>query len=694
MNVDESGAARPDSDLKRLLDKVDAADAWYKQAVAKFEAAAAKWEANLGTPNADAFKVLMDEAKAVMRKAEQYLDEANAAVYKKDEVAAQLASSLGAVSLGPPQHWCPRIEQLLGPYNGVCQWRFAGNVTRFVNELRGASPTECEYEGSAVTCYPLDTSLRSSEANKAALLVRPRVKKLWALVRETADRFVAGGERVVCISVTGNPGIGKTRSMDELQRTFLAEGVSYFYDVRKDGVVHAMVAGRDHGISGVGGFLVYSSRSFEASETMMATTDRVPYYLYDPDLKADSNALPKGAGLGYRLVIASSPNPRHTHGWYKDSAWCELVSPPWTLDELLAVRQVCWPAVSEQTVRVRYLKYGGVIRAVFGARGVVDKYERTIAENLCSLDASYMHQLLAGDLGGVETQSKHVCSGMHIITPDNDEFLPAASTCTLSSVFTAARLACKFWKAVHRDGRNNDARFTSYFERLCMVALSRGGKFPCRNLTSLETGFLTLPESTLSPVPREAAADGAAGADGKEDDAEPSPTHMRAFYSAWAAGAPEEGARMIAPSVTNLPVVDFADRPYRGYQATVSSSHSISYRCCKELLDELDRVHRVRFPDALDADLPKLQLYFVVPEHVAPGFSKQQFKGPPKPNPLLDRVEQYVIGLGAGAVASFVRLFDESVATEAQWVQALSELEGRDRDERSWPGKRRRLIKD
>ena len=44
MNVDESGAARPDSDLKRLLDKVDAAERRYDAAVADFKARIAHYE--------------------------------------------------------------------------------------------------------------------------------------------------------------------------------------------------------------------------------------------------------------------------------------------------------------------------------------------------------------------------------------------------------------------------------------------------------------------------------------------------------------------------------------------------------------------------------------------------------------------------------------------------------------------------
>lgn len=86
----------------------------------------------------------------------------------------------------------------------------------------------------------------------------------------------------------------------------------------------------------------------------------------------------------------------------------------------------------------------------------------------------------------------------------------------------------------------------------------------------------------------------------------------------------------------------------RGFQVTVSGTHPISYNECEKILNAL-------------GDKTPLNLYFVVPTHVAANFKRQSFKGGTNKPSLHDRVNQYVIGVSIDHIKDFSKLYEDCV---------------------------------
>jgi hypothetical protein len=192
-----------------------------------------------------------------------------------------------------------------------------------------------------------------------------------------------------------------------------------------------------------------------------------------------------------------------------------------------------------------------------------------------------------------------------------------------------------------------------------MLVLAKGGTFEARRLlannnsaSSNET--LDLVKSNLMIV--EATDNYINDFDSNDESEEQSsqPTTNDEFYNRWALGVAPEGNCILAPRTTNLPVVDCVSLPHpetgpRGFQVTVSTTNPISYNECKKILQTLD-------------NSAKLDLYFVVPTHVAASFKRQNFKGGSGKPPLHERVDQYVIGISVDHVTELSRLYEESVS--------------------------------
>jgi hypothetical protein len=130
------------------------------------------------------------------------------------------------------------MQGIIVPPSGksTTTWLYSQDVTDFANELRTVEGISLG-TGSVVQ-YPLKLSM--IEEVNPCLFVRHRVKILWEKVLEDCDRLPHSTRSIV----TGNPGIGKTRSMAYLLRLLLQRGEIVFYDDREYSKVYVFVPRR------------------------------------------------------------------------------------------------------------------------------------------------------------------------------------------------------------------------------------------------------------------------------------------------------------------------------------------------------------------------------------------------------------------------------------------------------------------
>eukprot|EP00615_Pteridomonas_danica_P016902 CAMPEP_0114401950 /NCGR_PEP_ID=MMETSP0102-20121206/17629_1 /TAXON_ID=38822 ORGANISM="Pteridomonas danica, Strain PT" /NCGR_SAMPLE_ID=MMETSP0102 /ASSEMBLY_ACC=CAM_ASM_000212 /LENGTH=745 /DNA_ID=CAMNT_0001565279 /DNA_START=14 /DNA_END=2249 /DNA_ORIENTATION=+ len=624
----------------------------------------------------------------------------------------------------------PWMVGVIAEVGGTTKWKHDDGRTTFANQLRNFDGIEM---GKNVRQFPLTRTLDQKEVS-APLIVRSGVKLMWESVLK--DILDNPEKKVTTSIVTGNPGVGKTRSMDYLLRLLLLRNELVFYDQREIGVVFVFVPPDIHKLDNT--YRVYFTENLTGSETWLSSQSgqSPPFYLYNPAHDSNKNGIPLG-NLHFHLVIAASPNPKHVKGWWKSPSnlrkhimpswtldellavcpslfkmnekdvissflplWWKSPSnlrkhimPSWTLDELLAVcpslfkmnekdvissflplwwkspsnlRKHIMPSwtldellavcpslfkMNEKDVISHFCRYGGVLRAIVGDTKV---YESGLRDGVADLPPNTMENMLLENMVGIDSENVHISSGLYRIEPDPNDW--SCANITFASPYTCALVAGRFWETIAQEGRGSDRRYTEWFELLCMLVLAKGGTFQVRPLlapsgNSNETLNLELDESNLvfmTPSDVEYMED-----DDANDDAE---EHGKLnandeFYKRWASN--DTANIILAPRTTNLPVVDCVSLPHQtdcpmGFQVTVSGTHPISYGECKKILDA--------FPDGTT-----LNLYFVVPTHVADHFKRQAFKGGTKKPSLHDRVNQNVIGITIDHVLDFSKLYQRCV---------------------------------
>jgi hypothetical protein len=112
-------------------------------------------------------------------------------------------------------------------------WLVDFDATAYANELLNAKYIELD---AGVHCYELNTYLQDDEKRSRALFTRKHSRALW---EEVYTRFKH--EPNTNVVVTGNPGIGKSRSMAYLLKMLLEDGQLVVYEARKKSVVFIFV---------------------------------------------------------------------------------------------------------------------------------------------------------------------------------------------------------------------------------------------------------------------------------------------------------------------------------------------------------------------------------------------------------------------------------------------------------------------
>jgi hypothetical protein len=600
---------------------------------------------------------------------------------------------------------------------GTIKWKVEQRRTEFANNLLSC---QCQHLGANIQYFPLTHTMRTYEKS-AQLILRQSVKLLWEGVLEDIISLSHGEQKkkkTISI-VTGNPGIGLTRSMDYLLRLLLLRNELVFYEEREIGVVRAFVPPHLHNSDN--NYLVFCTTNFDARETCLNedSTKPTPYYLYNPDHNPSRNAIPSGY-LQHHLVIATAPVPHNIKATarYASAITKRYFMPSWKLDELLVVGPSLFE-LDQREIISKFCIFGGVLRPMVGSPHMIDSCLNELTSGSYRLPKNTMKNILDNNMVVIASGSEdgHIDSGLFMIEPDQTAIQSSpAAVVTFASPFACALIAVEFWNVI--DDVHNPF-LMEWLKLVCILVISKGGKFEVRQLfpsnlkqaadidenniekddgyeEEEENKFVRLAPSSLlfsvPPSPRDFTSDGlhdyAARVSASESEHDNGPktdgeNSSLIFYRRWVSDALidchdattnslKKCTLISAPpkatftsSDDDIPIpslVDYVSLPHHpdigpiGYKVVFSSECPISYDECETILE------------ALPASI-HLNLYFITSTHIADHFKHQSFVSrgggggascDEKHKQLESRVNQYVIGLSHYDLMKFLDGFREN----------------------------------
>ena len=440
--------------------------------------------------------------------------------------------------------------------------------------------------------------------------------------------------------VSGNSGIGKSYSMLYLLKLFLNDGRMVFFDDRNSGHVFAFIPVKhdatrmDEAVSyNVFAALVDEFRQMHQQGLLRDYPEEaMPPVLWDPSEQDMRNFQPNYLGC-CRTVLAVSLKEALVKNPEKDFDIDTRYLPQYSLAHLETIRQMAYPSLDLQELRYRYYRYGGLLRFAFADKATLREFDSKIKDSIYALTQESLEKILQNVIGD---QYNIISLGVFEVKPDPSN--PSMKVFDFGSPYVYALVVGRFWEFMARLGRGENRRYTTWFEAMVIHRLAEGGTFKIRKLENSQQEQWT--HLVLQKIPV------------KNIKASGSLSVNDAFYSAWA--ELQEGNNMLAPVSDNLPVVDCADRAWRGYQITAAQdTHTIAYEECGKILTAHEQ--------ATLGSGGQLELYFAVPDWNAKGFKKQTFRGVGQGNRNIhsERVEQYVLKIDCEHVKSLAKLYDE-----------------------------------
>ena len=224
----------------------------------------------------------------------------------------------------------------------------------------------CEHLDAGVTQISLPEGLKwFFEFREPSLLARACAPLLFDRVLSLQSMF---RPKTIGVLLTGSPGIGKSWFLMYTMYRLAAEPSVPTI------ILHSAKRAAAHWFRPDG---TVATNSNPHGEDLARISDEKSWYLFD----ANENEIECFPIEAFTLV-ASSPNRRHYKGFKKQMGTVKLCMPPWTLDELLAVKHLFFYIAADlatenrgkgeeekrsevDVVRERYEMAGGIPRTVF-----------------------------------------------------------------------------------------------------------------------------------------------------------------------------------------------------------------------------------------------------------------------------------------------------------------------------------------
>lgn len=199
-----------------------------------------------------------------------------------------------------------------------------------------------------VSIIEMKRHIQSNEKENPVIFIRNCQKLLWDEVYNYLNSKIFSH----CL-VTGNPGIGKTRSMSYLLKILLEKGNTIIYEARKNDIIFIFLPQEDKK------YKVWSCplESFKHASCSLFN-DEKNYYLIDPNEPKDPFQ------CDAHTVLCASSNIHHYKEFIKRDKTKSFCMPIWKKNELWDVKD--YFKIQESIFEERYLKFGGRIRYIYG----------------------------------------------------------------------------------------------------------------------------------------------------------------------------------------------------------------------------------------------------------------------------------------------------------------------------------------
>jgi DNA polymerase III delta prime subunit len=442
--------------------------------------------------------------------------------------------------------------------------------------------------GADVQVLRMSRWLQLGEEGSPEIILRAQVRAMWT---EVLQILLLPKQHVI---VGGSPGTGKSRTLMCLLRELLRRRKTVIFEAAEDETFFRFTP------LPAGGYVAHATKNTKAS-FIEELENPDNHYLIDPTEKYSLDRLFRA-----HVVLASSPNAERYKNVVKKAGVNWLFVTMATEEELLAMRPVLRPDLTEDDVKQRFYELGGILRHIFADTLTFNEAKQDMVNDVDNLAVSVLRQLDEGKIHRLDERkagvpSSRVCGFECITAP----YSRLDTKVVIVSQLASELLGVRWLKA--RSFASLPTLFNGVkgviFEQIALKRLSGGGDFKFVDLEAVPRAIGTL---HIDPVPL-----------------------RKTNELAWA----ESREALLVPWASNEACID-ALGPVGAFQMTVSTTHSLNRAGALAILDSL----------GTPAQLP---IYMVVPAAVFDNWCKNaapRFKNATAADSaLLGRLHRYAL---------------------------------------------------
>ena len=227
--------------------------------------------------------------------------------------------------------------------------------------------------------------LQENEEKSPDLFIRNSQRELWNEILSYIE--ITYSSHAI---ITGNPGIGKSRSMAYFLRLLLQKGKTVIYETRKDKIAFIFIPQEDgkYKVWGAGleGFSHYNCASLK---------DPKNYYLID--LTKDNEKIVQ---VPAHTIVSASPRVYFNLKDFKErESTIQFIMPIWKKEEIKVLCQfipVNEKNLTDEEFQDRYTFFGGRIRYIFSSKP--EYYTKGIKDSIYSLTLDQLRNIIKNPL--------------------------------------------------------------------------------------------------------------------------------------------------------------------------------------------------------------------------------------------------------------------------------------------------------
>lgn len=487
-------------------------------------------------------------------------------------------------------------------------WLLDHESTQYAMELLEGKEEKLDAD---VTMIRLARHLQTNEFQVEHLFIRPDSRALWDEVLEYCEK-----RKDSHFIVTGNPGIGKSRSMTYLLLQLLRKKKVVVYEARKDKVVWKFEP------TSAGEYKVWKCnllRFYEIFEP--ALDDPENYFLVDPDIAQGSPTHVRA-----HTIFTPPPNMMHYH-WFQDRPYViTLYMPSWSKEELEAIRPFMKVykdhVLNSSELSDRYIKFGGTPRMVFAHRAQYADFYHYLQLAVESLTEQDVVNVLNGSeyIDAAQSTERTTLLFAYCVRRITDPamaghkltYICGLNNCnvTIASEYVCWAVLSKYWSLVmHRFStqgwqyNRNIVAVELLFQVFAKTALTIGGTFRAKLLRGHENNIQT--EETKEEILDLEYAQIYTPLTSDWNNLVCSFEHSSTQIS-----TNKHTRRIVFPPAKFQPFVDVIDATDRVYKIVTSLNLRLNISCLGTLIT------------GCQAGNKSTKVYFVVPEALMKDFTK------------------------------------------------------------------------